>query len=127
MVKKKGLRIIWDDEAKKSLRSIYEFIKTREAGSVAKRVRNTIAKQAKDLSLLPEKLLKNHIWKTSEEISATKLFGAIKLSTRLQLRQSLYWIFFILAETLQISKRLSKIEVKRFITLPFHEIRTTDY
>jgi plasmid stabilization system protein ParE len=55
MVRKKGLKIIWDDEAKKSLRSIYEYIKTRESANAAKRVRNTIVKQTKDLSLFPEK------------------------------------------------------------------------
>src|SRR5437879_10117888 len=55
MVKKKGMRIMWDDEAKRSLRSIYEYVKTRESLNVAKRVRNTIARQARDLSLFPEK------------------------------------------------------------------------
>lgn len=54
MVKKK-LGIIWDDEAKKSLRSIYHYIKKRESIEVAKKVRNEIVAQSKSLSDFPEK------------------------------------------------------------------------
>jgi len=54
MVKKK-LKILWDDEAKKSLRSIYEYIKKRESVTVAKRVRTGIINQAKSLASFPEK------------------------------------------------------------------------
>ncbi len=39
---KKRMKIIWDDEAKKSLRNIYNYIKGRESIDVAKRVRNEI-------------------------------------------------------------------------------------
>ncbi|SMG11683.1 Plasmid stabilization system protein ParE [Marivirga sericea] len=54
MVKKK-LDIIWDDEAKKSLRSIYSYIKKRESIDVAKKVRNEIVARSKSLSDFPEK------------------------------------------------------------------------
>lgn len=46
MVKGK-LKIIWDDEAKVALRSIYDYIKYRESVGVATRVRNEIVKQIK--------------------------------------------------------------------------------
>ncbi|MBX2894934.1 MAG: type II toxin-antitoxin system RelE/ParE family toxin [Cyclobacteriaceae bacterium] len=48
-------KIIWDDEAKKSLRSIYDYIKVRESASTAIRVRGEIIKQIKSLPLFPEK------------------------------------------------------------------------
>lgn len=54
MVKKK-VGIIWDDEAKRSLRSIYNYIKKRESAEVAKKVRNEIAAHAKSLNNFPEK------------------------------------------------------------------------
>lgn len=52
---KKRLKIIWDDEAKHSLRSIYNYIKNRESVEVAKKVRNKIASSAKSLNDFPEK------------------------------------------------------------------------
>lgn len=52
---KKGMKIIWDDEAKKSLRNIYNYIKGRESIEVAKKVRNEIFSQAKSLNNFPEK------------------------------------------------------------------------
>lgn len=54
MVKKK-LKIIWDDEAKYSLRSIYNYIKKRESVERAKKVRDTIASSARSLNDFPEK------------------------------------------------------------------------
>jgi plasmid stabilization system protein ParE len=54
MVKKK-VGIIWDDEAKKSFRSIYNYIKKRESTEVAKKVRNEIVTQTKSLNDFPEK------------------------------------------------------------------------
>ena len=54
MVKRK-LKVIWDDEAKYSLRSIYNYIKKRESVEVAKKVRAKIADSAKSLNDFPEK------------------------------------------------------------------------
>jgi len=51
----KTRKIIWDDEAKKSLRSIYDYIKSRESVSTALRIRNEIIKQVKILPKYPEK------------------------------------------------------------------------
>jgi plasmid stabilization system protein ParE len=59
MVKKK-LKIIWDNEAKKSLRNIYNHIKSRESIEVAKKVRNEISSQAKSLNDFPERFEKEH-------------------------------------------------------------------
>ena len=54
MVKQK-LDILWDDEAQKSLRSIYSYITKRESIDVATKVRNEIVARSKSLSDCPEK------------------------------------------------------------------------
>jgi plasmid stabilization system protein ParE len=54
MVRKK-LLIIWDNEAKRSLRSIYDYLKTKESIPVAKKVRNEILMQSRSLGQFPEK------------------------------------------------------------------------
>lgn len=59
MVKRK-LKIIWDNEAKKSLQNIYNYIKGRESIEVAKKVRNIIFTQAKSLHDFPEKFEREH-------------------------------------------------------------------
>ena len=59
MVKKK-LKIIWDDEAKRSLRNIYNYIKSRESIEVARKIRNEIISQTKSLNDFPEKFEKEH-------------------------------------------------------------------
>ena len=46
--------IPWDDEAKKSLKTIYKFIKKLQSEETAKRVRNEIANQVKTLNDFPE-------------------------------------------------------------------------
>lgn len=52
---KRKPRIIWDNEAKKSLRSICEYIKSRESPAQAIKVRKKIVASAKSLSSFPEK------------------------------------------------------------------------
>ena len=54
MVKKKA-GIIWDDEAKRSLRNIYNYIKNQESPDVAGKVIKEIADQAKLLNDFPNK------------------------------------------------------------------------
>ena len=49
--KEKKIKVVWDDEAKKSLRSVYDHIKDRESVRVARRVRTEILKQVKIVSL----------------------------------------------------------------------------
>ncbi|MGF1637976.1 MAG: type II toxin-antitoxin system RelE/ParE family toxin [Cyclobacteriaceae bacterium] len=59
---KKRLKIIWDIEAKKSLRNIYNYIKSRESVEVAKKVREAISSQARSLNDFPEKFEReNHL------------------------------------------------------------------
>jgi plasmid stabilization system protein ParE len=63
---KKKLNVIWDDEAKRSLKSIYEYIKNRESIRVAVKVRSEIIRQTRTLNQFPEKfeeepILKNGI------------------------------------------------------------------
>jgi plasmid stabilization system protein ParE len=53
MVRKR--KILWDNEAKRSLRSIFDFIKKKESTSVAKKVRDGIIVKTKSLSLFPDK------------------------------------------------------------------------
>lgn len=62
MVKDK-IKVVWDDEAKRSLRSIYNYIKNRESTRVAKKVRDEIAAQAKELVIFPEKFEKEPVLK----------------------------------------------------------------
>lgn len=52
---KKITNITWDDEAKKSLRSVYDYLKNKESVRVARRVRTEILKQVSDLKIFPEK------------------------------------------------------------------------
>jgi plasmid stabilization system protein ParE len=59
MVKGK-LRIIWDNEARNSLKSIYDYIKNRESEDVAKKVRGEIVSQVKMLLNFPEKYAREH-------------------------------------------------------------------
>ena len=58
MVKKKP-RIIWNNEAKHSLRNIYNYVKKRESAERAKKVRDQIAGSAKDLNVFPEKFVED--------------------------------------------------------------------
>ncbi|MDH5381242.1 MAG: type II toxin-antitoxin system RelE/ParE family toxin [Cyclobacteriaceae bacterium] len=59
MVRKK-LPVLWDDEAKKSLKSIYKYIIKRDSAEAAKRVRNEITNQTKTLNGFPEKYEREH-------------------------------------------------------------------
>jgi plasmid stabilization system protein ParE len=52
-------RVIWDDEAKLSLRKIYIYIKKRESVEQAIKVRDAINDLAKSLGFLPHKFSKD--------------------------------------------------------------------
>lgn len=58
MVKKK-LKIIWNDEAKYALKSIYNYIKKRESEDRARKVRSEIAASAQNLNIFPEKFVED--------------------------------------------------------------------
>ncbi len=51
----KKRKVIWDDEAKRSLRSIYDYIASRESERVGKKVVREISRQVKTLSAHSEK------------------------------------------------------------------------
>lgn len=52
------LKIIWDNEAKQSLRHIFNYIKDKESLEVALKVREKIASSAKSLNDFPQKFEK---------------------------------------------------------------------
>lgn len=58
MVKKQA-KVIWNDEAKYALKNIYDYISKRESAAVAKKVRNEIARSARDLKVFPEKFVED--------------------------------------------------------------------
>ena len=56
---KQRFPVIWEDEAKNSLRRIYNYIKNRESVIQAKKVRNAIKELAGSLGFLPRKFAKD--------------------------------------------------------------------
>lgn len=52
---KRHYKVIWDDEAKASLRRIYNYIKKRESEEQATKVRTEIRELAKSLGFMPLK------------------------------------------------------------------------
>jgi len=52
---KKRYKVIWDDEAKASLRSIYNTIKKRESIEQARKVREGIRDEVKNIGFIPHK------------------------------------------------------------------------
>lgn len=52
---KKHYKVVWDDEAKASLRRVYNYIKKRESPQQATKVRTEISELAKSLGFMPRK------------------------------------------------------------------------
>jgi plasmid stabilization system protein ParE len=52
---KQDFKVIWDDEAKASLRRIYNYIKRRESVDQANKVRNEIRDLCRNLGFMPSK------------------------------------------------------------------------
>ena len=78
MVKKK-VNIIWDNEAKKALRNIYNYIKGRESTGVAKKVRDAIFSQTQSLNDFPEKFEKEHLLKDEQGNYHYKVIWSYKI------------------------------------------------
>jgi plasmid stabilization system protein ParE len=78
-VVKKKLKIIWDNEAKKSLRSIFNYITKRQSIEVAQKVRNEIASQAKTLNDFPEKFEEEHHLKDESGNHRYKVIWSYKI------------------------------------------------
>ncbi|MFO8001277.1 MAG: type II toxin-antitoxin system RelE/ParE family toxin [Marinilabilia sp.] len=56
---KRHYQVIWDDEAKASLRKVYNYIKKRESVEQAMKVRDEIRDLAKSLGFMPHKFSKD--------------------------------------------------------------------
>jgi plasmid stabilization system protein ParE len=56
---KRNYKVIWDDEAKASLRKIYNYIKNHESIDQAKKVSNAIKDMAKSIGFMPHKYIKD--------------------------------------------------------------------
>ena len=52
---KRNYKVIWDDQAKTSLRKIFNYIKNKESVEQAINVRNEIRALAKSLGFMPHK------------------------------------------------------------------------
>ncbi len=52
---KRNYKVIWEDQAKSSLRRIYNYIKKRESADQARKVSNEIRDLAKSLGFIPRK------------------------------------------------------------------------
>ncbi len=76
---KKKLSVIWDNEAKHSLRSIYEYIKNNESARVASRVRSEIIKQTKTLYQFPEKFSEEPVLKNEPGNFRFKIIWSYKI------------------------------------------------
>lgn len=71
MVKHK-LRIIWDNEAKKSLKHIYHYIQKKESNEIAKKVRNKIVTETKSLKNFLKNFRKNRTLRVRQAIFVIK-------------------------------------------------------
>ena len=56
---KKNYKVIWEDDAKASLRRIYNYIKKKESVDQAIKVRNEIRDLAKSLEFMPHKYVED--------------------------------------------------------------------
>jgi plasmid stabilization system protein ParE len=58
---KKNFKVVWDDEAKASLRLIYNYIKNKESIDQAKKVVREITDLGKSLGYMPTKFSKEEL------------------------------------------------------------------
>lgn len=76
---KKHYKVIWDDEAKASLRSIYNYIKKRESIEQARKVRDEIKDLAKSLGFIPHKYSEDPFLKDEPGDNRFKVIWSYKL------------------------------------------------
>jgi len=68
-VVKKNYKVVWQDEAKSSLRRIYIFIKKQESKEQATKVRSMLKKEGDNLGFMPHKYNKDpHLEKYHRDI-----------------------------------------------------------
>lgn len=78
MVKGK-LKVIWDNEAKEALKSIYNYIKNRQSVAVARKVRGEIVSQARALINFPGKFEHEHYLKDENGNFRYKVIWSYKI------------------------------------------------
>lgn len=78
MVKNK-LIVIWDNEAKEALKQIYNYIKNRQSEEVAKKVKDEIVSQTKNLVDFPEKFEQEHNLKNEKGNFRYKVIWSYKI------------------------------------------------
>ena len=76
---KKNYIVIWDDEAKASLRSIYNYIKKRESIDQARKIRDGIRDLAKSLGFMPHKYMEDPFLKDEPGDNRFKVIWNYKL------------------------------------------------
>jgi plasmid stabilization system protein ParE len=76
---KKNYKVVWDDEAKASLRSIYNYIKNKESIDQARKVRDEIKDLAKSLGFMPHKYAKDPFLKDEPGDNRFKAIWSYKL------------------------------------------------
>lgn len=81
---KQNFKVIWDDEAKASLRSIYNHIKNRESIEQAKKVLDEIKDLGKSLGFMPTKFRKEEYLIEEGGDIRYNPFGTINLFMKLQ-------------------------------------------
>ncbi len=76
---KRNYKVIWDDEAKVSLRRIYNYIKNRESTDQAIKVRDEIKDLAKSLGFMPHKYAEDPFLKDEPGDNRFKVIWSYKL------------------------------------------------
>jgi len=95
---KRNYKVIWEDSAKASLRSIYNYIKKRESEDQAKKVRDVIRDLARSLGFMPHKYVEDPFLKKNPEISVLKSSGITSLFMKPPKKKLLSSMFIIPAE-----------------------------
>lgn len=76
---KRNYKVIWDDEAKASLRKIYNHIKNRESIEQARKVRDEIKELARSLGFMPHKYATDPFLKDEPGDNRFKVIWSYKL------------------------------------------------
>jgi plasmid stabilization system protein ParE len=76
---KKYYKVVWDDEAKASLRNIYNYIKKRESIDQARKVRDEIRDLTKSLGFMPHKYVEDPFLKGEPGDNRFKVIWSYKI------------------------------------------------
>ncbi|NBC83345.1 MAG: type II toxin-antitoxin system RelE/ParE family toxin [Bacteroidetes bacterium] len=81
---KKHYKVVWDDEAKASLRNIYHYIKNRESLEQSRKVRDEIKELAKSLGFMPHKYTEDAFLTNETGDNRFKVIWSYKLVYEIQ-------------------------------------------